>query len=64
MLQINVTSQDAALLVFINLGWLMAAEGSHAEEGSGGGEEGSSATCFKESVRLRGVDTLASGARF
>lgn len=37
MLQINVTSQDAALLVFINLGWLMAEEGSHAEEGSGGG---------------------------
>lgn len=36
MLQINVTSQDAALLVFINLGWLMAEEGSHAEEGSGG----------------------------
>lgn len=63
MLQINVTSQDAALLVFINLGWLMAEEGSHAEEGSGGGE-GSGATCFKESVGLRGVATLASGARF
>lgn len=43
MLQINVTSQDAALLVFINLGWLMAEEGSHAEEGSGGGGGGEEA---------------------
>lgn len=53
MLQINVTSQDAVLLVFINLGWLMAGKGIHveggvAEWGSGVGE--SVATCFKESV--------------
>lgn len=63
MLQINITSQDAVLLVFINLGWLLAEEGFHAEGGVAE-EGGSIATCFKESVRLRGVAPLASGTRF